>query len=170
MSKLIKTKALLKSAVLLLATVMIVGLAVDLFRFKQSDVASLSGQTMQLLTRQLSHEQRQGFDKGEPMLVYVWATWCGFCKVTSGAVDNISEDHPVATIALQSGSGAAVAKYLADKAYRFGYYNDYDGALTRSLDINVTPTFLIVDNEGDIKFMSVGMTTEVSLRAKLSVF
>jgi len=170
LASLAKIRSLLKSILVFVILVTAVGLAVDTFRFKQTGLTSLSDKTLDLFTKQLSDGQRQRFNRGQPMLVYVWATWCGFCKITSPAVNSIGDDYPVATIVLKSGGGAKVARFLKQHGYSFNYFNDYDGALTRSLNISVTPTFLIINNTGEIKFMSVGMTTEVSLRAKLSVF
>lgn len=160
----------IKNILIFVIIAVVVGWLVDGWRFSQLDKKQLSQPVVAQLTQQLTPAQGQAFDRGQPMLVYLWATWCGFCKTTSGSVSNIWGDTPVATVALQSGSASTVKQYLASKQHAFQFYNDHDGALTRAMGINVTPTFLIVDNTGEIKFMSVGMTTELSLRTKLAMF
>lgn len=144
--------------------------AVDFYRLSQHDSQQVSPALLQQLNAQLPDYSQQAFAEGEPMLIYVWASWCGVCRTTSRAVSNIYEDRPVATIALQSGDQAMVDSYLQKKAYAFSAMADEDGQWTRSLQANATPSFFIVNHSGEILYYSVGINTEVSLRAKLAFY
>ena len=42
--------------------------------------------------------------QGKPVLLYFWATWCPVCKMQNGSVAAISRDHPVVTVAMNSGT------------------------------------------------------------------
>ncbi len=160
----------IKQFALFLVLAVVIGFIADSWRFSKLDDKQVSAQVLATLVQQLPAEQKNQFDQGEPLLVYLWATWCPFCKVTSGAVNNMFDEYPVASIALTSGSPSDVTAFQAESGHTFSFYNDHDGALTKALGLSVTPTFLIIDRTGEIQFMSVGMTTEISLRAKMAAF
>ena len=49
-----------------------------------------------------------------PLLVYVWATWCGVCRYTTPSVANMAQEGGnVLTVALRSGEDAALSQWLA---------------------------------------------------------
>lgn len=144
--------------------------AVDFYRLSQHKNPQLAPVLLQQLTVQLSEQQQLDFANGEPLLLYVWANWCGVCKTTSWAVSRIAADYPVATLALKSGDQAEVDDYLKQKNYRFPALADVTGHWMQSLHAHATPTFLIVDNTGHIRYYSVGINTELSLRAKLALY
>lgn len=144
----------LGSALIYLLIITVIVTAVDLWRSKDlpSEVAALGplttlqGETLDLAA--ISNEQ--------PVLVYVWATWCGVCRVVSPMVDMVGE--PVVSIALASGHDAKVAGYVREKGYDFSVVNDTDNRLGQTLGISVTPT-LMVAYQGKLRFATAGITT-----------
>ena len=102
-----------------------------------------------------------------PVLIYFWATWCGYCRVVSPAVSELSAEHQVITIALQSGTPDEVASYEQKHNLNFRTINDPAGALSASWGLNVTPTIAIVDTEGKVSTVTAGMTSRLGLRARL---
>lgn len=59
---------------------------------------------------QLSHEK--------PLVLYFWGSWCSFCKFTSPAIQQLTDDGvQVLSIALKSGSEADVNQYLQEHNY-----------------------------------------------------
>ncbi|AIJ06923.1 MULTISPECIES: protein disulfide oxidoreductase [Edwardsiella] len=80
-----------------------------------------------------------------PLLIYVWASWCSICRVTSPTVDGLaSRGENVVTVALRSGDDASLTQALARRGLRFPVVNDAKGALAASWQIGVTPTFIIL--------------------------
>lgn len=104
---------------------------------------------------------------GEAMLVYFWADWCPICKTTSGSVDSIAADRPILSVAVQSGDSAAVAAWLRQKGHAWPTLNDPQGALLRDFGFPGLPAFAVIDPAGDIRFVSVGYTSEIGLRLRL---
>ncbi|GHA26363.1 protein disulfide oxidoreductase [Oceanisphaera arctica] len=147
---------------LYLLMIMVVVTAVDLWRSKDlpTDIAALGAMTTLngevLDLKELSQD--------EPVLVYVWATWCGVCRVVSPMVDMVNT--PVVSIALASGHDAKVAGYVRDKGYDFSVVNDEDHRLGQTLGISVTPT-LMVAHKGQLRFATAGITILPGMVARL---
>lgn len=108
---------------------------------------------------QLSHQQ--------PMLLYFWGSWCTYCKFTSPAIQQLADEKiPVLSVALKSGTPQAVADYLAQEDYRFTVVNDPDGEISKSWDIQATPTVLII-KDGKIVQHTTGLTSYWGLKVRL---
>ncbi len=104
---------------------------------------------------------------GEPLLLYIWATWCHVCRLENPAIDRLARNHPVLTIAMQSGGPGEVADYLDERGLAFATIADLDGALSRRFGARGVPTLLIIDGHGAIRYRTVGYTTGWWLRARL---
>ncbi|MGO5000182.1 protein disulfide oxidoreductase [Oceanisphaera sp. W20_SRM_FM3] len=105
----------------------------------------------------------------QPVLVYVWASWCGVCRIVSPMVDMIKADMvnaPVVSIALASGSNAKLAHYVREKGYDFSVVNDTDNRLGQVLGIKVTPT-LMVAYKGELRYATAGITTLPGMLGRL---
>ncbi|SDJ83230.1 protein disulfide oxidoreductase [Microbulbifer yueqingensis] len=103
-----------------------------------------------------------------PVVVYFWATWCGYCRVVSPAVAELAREHQVITVALQSGAPEEVRAYLQENRLRFPTINDPSGALSARWGVRVTPTIVIVDSNGDIAWVTSGSTTKWGLQWRLA--
>jgi thiol-disulfide isomerase/thioredoxin len=104
---------------------------------------------------------------GQATLVYFWASWCGICRVERGAVSELVGDREVVTVALGSGTGADVLGYLQKQGLHWPVLNDPEGELARRWGVRATPTFFIVDGNGNIRFREVGYTSAFGLRLRL---
>nr|WP_277610955.1 protein disulfide oxidoreductase [Microbulbifer celer] len=102
-----------------------------------------------------------------PVLIYFWATWCGYCRVVSPAVSDIARDHQVITVALQSGNADEVAAYQQQHNLNFTTLNDPSGQLSNSWGLQVTPTVLIVDREGKVSWVTSGLTSKWGMLVRL---
>lgn len=101
------------------------------------------------------------------MLVYFWGTWCGYCRYTSPAINDLAkESYPVVSIALRSGSEKEVEDYLAKHDYRFTTVNDPQGTIAQKWQVNVTPTIIIL-NKGKMDFATTGWTSYWGLKVRL---
>ena len=120
------------------------------------NAVTLKGQQFELYK-----EQRR------PLLVHFWATWCPVCKLEQSNIENISKDHPVITIAMQSGTDDELNQFMKDENLSFNVINDNSSILSRSYNIKGVPVSFIVDKENKIEFIEVGYTTELGLRIRL---
>ncbi|PJG86233.1 protein disulfide oxidoreductase [Conservatibacter flavescens] len=102
-----------------------------------------------------------------PTLVYFWGTWCGYCRLTSPMINELSDSGiPVVTVALRSGDNAAVQHYLAEHQYHFTTVNDPLGQISQHWQVSVTPTIIAVKN-GRMLFATTGLTSKWGLKARL---
>ncbi len=104
---------------------------------------------------------------GKAQLLYFWAEWCPVCKTTAGNVSNIDADWPVTSIAVQSGNAEKIAAFMQEKGYRWATLPDPKGEVLRQYGLPGTPAFAIIDPAGDVRFVSVGFTSEIGLRLRL---
>ena len=127
------------------------------------------GQALPLVQLDLNGQpvNLQAMTEKGPVLLYFWATWCGYCRVVSPAVSDLAADHQVLTVALQSGSDKDVAAYQQKHGLNFDTINDPSGALSASWGLQVTPTIVIVDREGKVSAVTSGMTSKWGLLARM---
>ncbi len=119
---------------------------------------SLSGETIQLAAF-----------KQQPTLIYFWATWCHVCSLTKSAINNIAQDHPVITIVTQSGNDTDIKKYIAEHNFSATVINDENGQLSQAYGVQAFPTVFIIDTQGEIDDIEIGLSSEWGLRFRLWV-
>lgn len=100
--------------------------------------------------------------RGRPVLVHFWASWCSACKLEQSSIDALARDHAVLTVA--AGSGGA---YLRSQGLSFPALADPEAELAQRFGVRAFPTSFIVDPQGVIRFVEVGYTTSLGLRARL---
>lgn len=105
--------------------------------------------------------------QGNPLLLHFWATWCNVCKLEQNSIDAISKDHPVLTVAMNSGSDKEVADYLKENNLSFPVINDNNGELARRFGVSGVPASFIINPDGEITYTEVGYTTSWGLRLRL---
>ncbi|WP_444944957.1 protein disulfide oxidoreductase [Microbulbifer sp. ZKSA006] len=111
---------------------------------------------------------KQMYPKG-PVLIYFWATWCPYCRIVSPAVTELSWDHQVIGVAMQSGGEASVAAYMRDHDINFPSINDPQGILSAQWGVKVTPTLLIVGTDGQVAWVTSGATSKLGLQLRLKM-
>jgi peroxiredoxin len=104
---------------------------------------------------------------GAPLLVHFWATWCPACRFEQGTVDSIARDHQVLTVAMQSGTAAELAAYLAEHELDFPVHVDEEGTMATRWGVKGLPTSFVIDGQGRIRHVTAGFTTGVGLRLRL---
>ncbi len=142
------------SALIYLLLIVTMITAVDLWRSRDlpTEVAALGP----LTTLNGDAMDLDAMSRQQPVLVYVWASWCGVCRLVSPMVNMVGA--PVVSIAIASGPDAKVSGYVREKGYEFAVVNDEDHRLGRTLGISVTPT-LMVASQGKLRFATAGITT-----------
>jgi thiol-disulfide isomerase/thioredoxin len=102
-----------------------------------------------------------------PILVHFWATWCSICRLEQGSIDSLARDYPVITVAMQSGADAEVLRHLAESNLSFAAINDPSGEIAARWGVRAVPASFVVDAAGQVRFVEVGYTTGLGLRARM---
>jgi thiol-disulfide isomerase/thioredoxin len=159
-----KLKRWLREGVVLLLIAAAAMLVMDQFRqpalpatFVSTPLQTLDGKSLSLAEMSQDH----------PLLVYVWATWCGVCRYTTPSVAKIAEEGGnVISVALRSGDDATLSNWLARKHYAMPTVNDATGQLSRRWQVQVTPTLMIV-SKGEVKSVTTGFTSGWGMKLRL---
>lgn len=154
----------LKEGVVFALLMLVIATALDWWRQPEALKSQVFTPTLYDLQGQTVDLVEMSLDK--PVLVYVWATWCGVCRVTTPIVEWVSGDHTVLSIALTSGNNDRVQRYMTVHDITFRTVNDERNQLERDWQIRYTPTFMIVRN-GQIQSVTSGFTTPWGLLARL---
>jgi thiol-disulfide isomerase/thioredoxin len=104
---------------------------------------------------------------GQATLLYFWADWCPVCRTTAGNVTALAADWPVTSIASQSGDAAAIAHVMRERGYAWPTVPDSSGDIRKRYGLPGFPAFVVVAPDGDIRFVSLGYTSELGLRLRL---
>ncbi len=102
-----------------------------------------------------------------PVLVHFWATWCKVCRFEHGSIDAIAEDYTTVTIASQSGDVSTVRTYVQQQDITAPVLVDHTHQWAKQYGIRGYPTSFIIDENKQIRFVVVGYTSELGLRARL---
>jgi len=159
-----KLKRWLREGVVLLLIAAAAMLVMDQFRQPTlpSTLVSAPLQTLDGKPVSLSEMSQE-----RPLLVYVWATWCGVCRYTTPSVANLAEEGAnVISVALRSGDAATLSQWLAQKHYALPTINDPEGKLARDWQVQVTPTLLFIER-GEVKSITTGLTSSWGMRLRL---
>ncbi len=155
-----------KWLILLVEIVFFIGLYLGFRAWQQKDI--VSGQAPMFSTTTLDGEYITSRDyRGEPLLIHFWATWCPVCRFEQDTIQAIAQDWPVVTVATQSGGIDEISAYLDEHDLDFPVIIDSDGDMASRYGIAGVPTSFILDSEGEIRFTTVGYTTEIGLRSRL---
>ncbi len=102
-----------------------------------------------------------------PVLVHFWASWCPVCELSHGAISSVDEGWPVLSVAMQSGSDAEVATYMAENDLTWHTIGDEAGLLATKFGVQGVPVSFVIDPEGNIDFREMGYSTSWGLRFRL---
>lgn len=99
-------------------------------------------------SRQLSHYH------GKPLLINVWASWCGPCRAEMGSLERLawhsqSKDFTVIGISTDDSEAAAKA-YLRSANATLNHYIDRALELENMLGANRLPLTILVDAKGKV--------------------
>lgn len=105
---------------------------------------------------------------GEPMLVNIWATWCGSCKYEHPVLNSLAaQGVKIIGINYKDDRGLA-QQWLVDYAdpYDLDIY-DPNGDLGFDLGVTGAPETFFVDSNGDVQFRYQGPITDQLWETKL---
>ena len=107
--------------------------------------------------------------KGKPLVVHFWATWCPVCKLEVANIEQLSKEYNVITIAVNSGSDEELNTFMTKHMLTYKVIHDKSAHLAKKFNIEVYPTTLIYNKEGELKFAEVGYSTTLGLKARLEL-
>ena len=102
-----------------------------------------------------------------PYLVHFWATWCPICRLEQDSIDAIAGDHPVITVATNSGTAEELQAYMQEHGLGKRVLLDEAGHLARAWGVTGVPASFVVDRSGAIRHAAMGYSTGWGLRLRL---
>lgn len=137
--------------------------------FFQGDVIQGEAPQMQLQTLGGETLDLQAINaQGKPVLVHIWATWCPICNFAKEGIEELAKDYRVISIATQSGSDAALLEYAQQHGMNPSLIvNDYDGKWMQTFGAKAVPADFIINPNGEIQFVEVGISSQWGLRFRL---
>jgi thiol-disulfide isomerase/thioredoxin len=106
---------------------------------------------------------------GKPLILHFWATWCSTCRLEAPAIESLSNDYQVVTVAVESGDNSDISAFMEERGYTFPVLSDPDGSIRRLFKVKAFPTTFILDKNGEIVFTDVGYTSNVGLQARMKL-
>lgn len=104
--------------------------------------------------------------RGNPVLVEVFASWCGACKSAAPMMSRVtqaSRKRDVRFVGVSVDSSASDAKLTAQNwGIPYEVALD-DGTFSKDYEITVLPTFVLIDADGNVKQVSSGVPREAEL-------
>jgi thiol-disulfide isomerase/thioredoxin len=100
--------------------------------------------------------------RGRPVLVNLWATWCGPCVVEMPALDALAAregpELEVLTVSQDSDGRQKVTDFFAAHHFqRLEPYLDSQMGLMRALGLDTLPTTILYNREGEEVWRMTGM-------------
>jgi len=107
-----------------------------------------------------AYEQRITSLRGYPIVVNVWASWCGPCRIEFPAFQQLSARYGkrVAFLGIDSeDSDAAAQTFLASAPVPYPSYRDPDKEITQSIGARLgLPNTAFYDRRGELVFLKQG--------------
>ncbi|MDH5491928.1 MAG: redoxin domain-containing protein [Myxococcales bacterium] len=109
-----------------------------------------------------------------PVLVHFWASWCSVCDAMEHNVRAVAEEARVVTVASGSGGSAELLEWLRERGElgagggsAYPIIADPSARLAARWGVSAFPTSFVVAEDGTIRFVEVGYSTELGLRLRL---
>ena len=92
--------------------------------------------------------------RGKPLIINVWASWCGPCRAEMGSLERLSRRYGgkqfhIIGISTDDHANAAAA-FLAQSRVTFDNYHDRNLLLESMLGANTIPLTVLVDAQGRV--------------------
>lgn len=135
-----------------------------------------SGDPMPLPEEQLAPVDSEQFSRilvglsGAPVVVNVWASWCGPCRAEMPLLEQAANDYDgrVTFVGLASKDDRSSAlSFLADLGVTYPNLFDQSGEVRSELGLRGFPTTYVFDGAGEMRDAIVGGVSEQQLAALL---
>jgi peroxiredoxin len=96
--------------------------------------------------------------RGRVVVLKFWATYCGWCKSIRPSLVEFADAHPdtVSLLGISSQGTKKLLRYLKNNDLGFPILHDKGRRVARTLKASSTPTLLVIDQCGVLRFHSSG--------------
>lgn len=98
--------------------------------------------------------------RGKPVVVMFWATWCSICKAEMPEVktywDGNKSSFTLIGVALENNGTTNLMNYIEDNNLEWNNAADLSRNISSMYKVPGTPTFVVIDAEGIIKYRTAG--------------
>jgi thiol-disulfide isomerase/thioredoxin len=108
--------------------------------------------------------------RGRPVLIDVWATWCGPCLLAMPGLGKLYatvKDKMTFVSVDQDGDASIASSYLSRHGYAWTNFHDPQGTVEKALNGEGVPLTVLIDAQGKIVFYSIG-PDETGLRKAIA--
>lgn len=109
-------------------------------------------------------------EKGNVVLLNVWATWCGPCRFEIPELAKLhakyaSRGFKVVGVSIDEGGAGDVKQFVTEQKISYPIALDPEGKLATLLQTTVIPTSIVVDRTGNVVWKHFGIvdTSDASL-------
>jgi thiol-disulfide isomerase/thioredoxin len=99
-------------------------------------------------------------EKGRPLVLNFWASWCGPCREEMPSLQALAERHRTEGLRVMAvnfrEADAAVHKFVEETSLDLPVLLDRDGAAAKAFDIHVFPSTVIVGRSGRVSSVVIG--------------
>lgn len=113
---------------------------------------------------------------GKPIVLNIWATWCGPCKVEmpyfQKAYEKYSDKIEFIMLNATTTRGETeekVKSFIDERKFTFPIYYDANGEALRTLGIRAFPSTFLLSSEGEILAATAGAVAEENLMEALKL-
>jgi peroxiredoxin len=113
-------------------------------------------------------------EKGNVVLLNLWATWCGPCRHEIPELEQMHKQHAgdgfkVVGVSLDEGGVEPVKEFVTQHDMTYPIVLDPEGKLASIFQTNVIPTTVLIDRSGTIVWKKYGMieANDASLQDEL---
>jgi thiol-disulfide isomerase/thioredoxin len=129
-------------------------------------LAALHDQADELLPGGIAaYERRIAALRGYPIVVNVWASWCGPCRLEFPMLQKLSARYGkrVAFLGINSqDSDDTAATFLEEAPVPYPSYTDPDQEITGSLKTRGLPNTAFYDRSGKLAYLKIGPYTDLA--------
>jgi cytochrome c biogenesis protein CcmG, thiol:disulfide interchange protein DsbE len=109
-----------------------------------------------------------GAERGNVVLLNVWATWCGPCRYEIPALQKLHQKYggrgfKVVGISIDEGEAQPVKQFVTEHKMDYPVALDPDGKLANIFQTSVIPTSVLIDRNGKVIWKKYGAIDENEL-------
>src|SRR6266849_355916 len=104
-------------------------------------------------------------ERGNVVLLNVWATWCGPCRFEIPALEKLhrkyeSKGFKVIGVSIDEGDAAPVKQFVSEHEMHYPIVLDPEGKLASLFQTTVIPTSVLIDRKGKVVWKKYGVIEE----------